>query len=70
MVEDLRADLNNISSVLGQLVPGLAIGFKELSQTLDKDGDPATVMMLTAYRDGKNCHLEMSLMVYERLFLY
>ena len=57
MVEDLRADLNNISSVLGQLVPGLAIGFKELSQTLDKDGDPATVMMLTAYRDGKELPL-------------
>ena len=57
MVEDLRGDLNNISSVLGQLVPGLAIGFKELSQTLDKDGNPAIVMMLTAYRDGKELPL-------------
>lgn len=57
MLEDLRNDLNNISSVLGQLVPGLAIGFKELSRTLDKDGDPATVIMLTAYRDGKELPL-------------
>lgn len=32
-------------------------GFKELLQTLDKDGDPATVMMLTAYRDGKELPL-------------
>lgn len=56
-LSDLRKDLDNISSVLGQLVPGLAIGFKEISQTLSKDGEPATVTMLTAYRDGKELPL-------------
>ncbi|MCC8103302.1 MAG: AAA family ATPase [Clostridiales bacterium] len=57
VLNELRTEFNNISSVLGQLVPGLAIGFRELSQTLDKDGDSATVIMLTAYRDGNELPL-------------
>ena len=35
-LEHLREELSDISSVLTQLVPGLSIGFKEISQTLDK----------------------------------
>ena len=56
-LEHLREELSDISSVLTQLVPGLSIGFKEISQTLDKDGEAATVTMLTAYRDGKELPL-------------
>lgn len=56
-LEDLREDIGKISSVLTQLVPGLSIGIKEISQTLDKDGDAATIAMLTAYREGKELPL-------------
>lgn len=56
-LDNLREELGNISSVLTQLVPGLSIGFKEISQTLDKDGEQATVTMLTAYRNGNELPL-------------
>ena len=56
-LDDLRKELASISSVLTQLVPGLSIGFKEISQTLDKDGEQATVTMLTAYRNGNELPL-------------
>lgn len=56
-LEDLREDLGKISSVLSQLVPGLAIGIKEISQTLNKDGDASTIAMLMAYREGKEVPL-------------
>lgn len=56
-LEDLREDIGKISSVLTQLVPGLSIGIKEISQTLNKDGDAATIAMLTAYREGKELPL-------------
>lgn len=53
VLEDINKELDRISSVLGQLVPGLAIGFRTVSETLDKEGNPASVTMLMAYRDGK-----------------
>lgn len=56
-IEELRADIGKISSVLTQLVPGLSIGIKEISQTLDKDGNAATIAMLIAYREGKELPL-------------
>ena len=56
-LEEINDDLKNISSVLSQLVPGLSIGLKEISKTLDKDGDPATLSMLMAYREGKELPL-------------
>lgn len=56
-LDDLREDIGKISSVLTQLVPGLSIGIKEISQTLNKDGDAATIAMLTAYREGKELPL-------------
>lgn len=56
-LEDIRNKLNNISNVLGTLVPGLSINFKEVSQTLDEDGEPATLVMLVANRDGKEIPL-------------
>lgn len=56
-LEDLREDIGKISSVLTQLVPGLSIGIKEISQTLNKDGDAATIAMLIAYREGKELPL-------------
>lgn len=56
-IEELREDIGKISSVLTQLVPGLSIGIKEISQTLDKDGNAATIAMLIAYREGKELPL-------------
>lgn len=56
-IEELREDIGKISSVLTQLVPGLSIGIKEISQTLDKDGNAATISMLIAYREGKELPL-------------
>ena len=56
-LDDLREDICKISSVLTQLVPGLSIGIKEISQTLNKDGDVDTIAMLTAYREEKELPL-------------
>lgn len=56
-ISRLRQELDRISSVLSQLVPGLAIGLKEISETLDRDGNSAMVTMLTAYRNGKELPL-------------
>lgn len=56
-IGEIKEELNNISSVLGQLVPGLSISLKEVSHSLDKEGESATVAMLTAYRDGKELPL-------------
>ncbi len=56
-IEELRGDIGKISSVLTQLVPGLSIGVKEISQTLDKNGNAATIAMLIAYREGKELPL-------------
>lgn len=56
-LKDLHSSIDKISSVLTQLVPGLSIGIKEISKTLDKDGDAADISMLTAYRDGKELPL-------------
>lgn len=56
-IDIVKKDINSISIVLEQLVPGLTIGVKELSQTLDEDGKPAVVTVLVAYRDGKELPL-------------
>lgn len=56
-IEELHEDIGKISSVLTQLVPGLSIGIKEISQTLDRDGNAAIVAMLIAYREGKELPL-------------
>ena len=47
----------NISSVLEQIVPGLTIALKETSQTLDKEGRPATYVIPVVNRDGKELPL-------------
>jgi len=57
ILNDAKRTIDNISSVLEQLVPGLAIGLKKLTSTLDKNGNPATLAMLVAYRDGKELPL-------------
>ena len=56
-IKKMHEDIGKISSVLTQLVPGLSIGIKEISPTLDKDGNAATIAMLTAYREGKELPL-------------
>ncbi len=56
-LSEIKEEIDNISSVLGQLVPGLAIGIKEISQTLDKSGEAASLVMLMAYRNGKELPL-------------
>ena len=56
-LEEITEELNGISSVLSQLVPGLELGFKKISETVDKDGSPAVNTMLMAYRNGKELPL-------------
>ena len=56
-LEDLHGDIDKISSVLTQLVPGLSIRIKNISQTLNKNGDAATIAMLVADRDGNELPL-------------
>ncbi len=48
---------DNISLVLSQMVPGLTIGFKELSKTLTDKGEPAAYLMPVSRRDGKELPL-------------
>ena len=55
--EEVKEEIRNISVVLTQLVPGLAIDVKKLSDTLTKKGDPASIIMLVANRDGKELPL-------------
>ena len=55
--DEITEEIKNISSVLGQLVPGLSIDLKKISDTLTKTGEAASVVMLVAYRDGKEIPL-------------
>lgn len=57
MLEAIKEDISNISSVLNQLVPGLTIGIKKVSDTLAKDGTSVPVIMVVANRDGKELPL-------------
>ena len=50
--------IGEISLVLSQLVPGLSIGLKKLSDTLSKNGEPGVICMLVAIRDGKELPLK------------
>ena len=50
--------VDNISLVLGQLVPGLSLGIKELSRTLAINGEPASDIMFVTRRDGKELPLK------------
>ena len=45
--------LSGLSEVLTQIVPGLKIGFKKVSDALTKDGKAGCIAELVAYRDGK-----------------
>lgn len=44
--------LEGVGGVLSQLVPGLTIGLKKISDTLTKEGTPGCVAMPVAYRNG------------------
>nr|DAK77183.1 MAG TPA: AAA domain protein [Caudoviricetes sp.] len=57
ILDEIKEDIQSISSVLGQLVPGLSIDIKKLSDTLTKSGDAASIVMLVAYRDRKEIPL-------------
>ena len=48
----INQSLAGVSGVLTQLVPGLSIGFKQISDTLLQDGKPGYVAMPVAYRNG------------------
>ncbi len=52
-LSELENQIEGISIVLTQIVPGLSIGFKKLSSELMEDGKVGNVVMLVAYRDGK-----------------
>jgi len=49
--------LCGLSEVLCQLVPGLRIGFKKVTDAITKDGETGCVAELIAYRDGKELPL-------------
>ena len=49
--------LSGLSEVLTQLVPGLRIGFKKISDAITKDGETGCIAELVAYRDGKELPL-------------
>lgn len=51
-LEEIKSEIANISLVLSRLVPGLTIDIKPLSETLTKDGEPASYVMPVAIRDG------------------
>lgn len=48
----LNKTFSNISKVLSELVPGLSIEIKKISDTVMKDGKPGYIAMPVAYRDG------------------
>ena len=56
--EIVKNIIGEISLVLSQLVPGLSIGLKKLSDTLSKSGEPGVICMLVAIRDGKELPLK------------
>lgn len=53
----VESDIKRVSDVLGQLVPGLSIGFKKIADTLTKSGENASIVMLVANRNGKELPL-------------
>ena len=53
IISEIRGIVKKISDVLGQLVPGLAIDIKTISETMSKEGSPAENTMLVSRRDGK-----------------
>lgn len=50
--ESIQEDVSKVSAVLSQLVPGLTINFKKLSDTITKDNEHASSVMLMANRNG------------------
>ena len=56
-LDDVKKVIHEISFVLSQLVPGLNIDIKKLSNTLSKDGKPAAITMLVAFREGNELPL-------------
>ena len=49
---DLKKQVENINTVLNQLIPELSIGLKTLAPTLMKDGTDGQIVELIATRDG------------------
>ena len=49
--EYLNTSLRGLSEVLTQIVPGLTIGFKKISDAITKNGEAGCVAELMAYRD-------------------
>ncbi len=56
-LEHFNNVLNGLSEVLSQLVPGLKIGFKKVSDAITKNGEAGCIAELVAYRDGKELPL-------------
>ncbi len=52
-LSDLEKQIEGISIVLTQIVPGLSIGFKKISSELMEDGKVGNVVMLVANRSGQ-----------------
>ena len=56
-LESVSKQINGISIVLNQIVPGLTISFKKLSSEMMDDGKVGNLVMLVAQRDGKELPL-------------
>ena len=57
-IEEIKEEIGNISSVLEQMVPGLAVRLKELSHDFDDEtGEPAMWTTLEVFRDGMSMPL-------------
>lgn len=52
MFDYFNKSLSELSKVLTQLVPGLTIGFKRISEAITKEGEAGCIAELMAYRDG------------------
>ena len=55
--EHFNSVLSGLSEVLSQLIPGLEIGFKKVSDAITKDGETGCVAELVARREGKEIPL-------------
>jgi AAA15 family ATPase/GTPase len=56
--EEIKDVIGTISLVLSQLVPGLSIDIKKVSDTLSSKGNPAAACIMVAFRDGKELPLK------------
>lgn len=55
--QEIKGEIDQISSVLTQLVPGLSIYLKDMDKSIDEDGEAVINAILMANRNGKDLPL-------------